>query len=167
MKTTKIRTLEGAKMVNPIHVTVNVDMDVLKYDAEIIGIGFMNLAGRVWRATKKAAKFVWKAAKYVTKETIKNVQYDLQFYPALFTSLVDVCRNSLWPAIKLNLALLWFNLSILFSSIPLPSINLGEHINETKDQILLLVDKTMKYKRELDSDNSDMQQLLITMNGAA
>ena len=163
MKTTKIRTLEGAKLVNPIHVTVNVNMDVLKYDLEIIKIGAMNLAGRIWKAAKKAANTVKRAVQITAKVTIENIQYDLEFYPKKASELADAWMNKWWPTLKLDFALLKFNLCILMSSIPLSDVNVGEGVTNVKDQILLLVDGLTKYKREINNDNSDMYQLLLCM----
>ena len=158
MKNTKIRTIEGAKLVNPVHIYV--DKDMLNYDIELLKIVGWNLACKIGRGLKKLANAVEKAAKYIAEKTVENIQYDLEFYPEKMHELADAWNNKWWPALKLNFALLKFNLSILMSSISLPDINIGESVNNTKEKILLLVDNVTKYKRELDNDSSDICQLL-------
>lgn len=161
MKNTKIRTLEGARLVNPVRVYV--DKDTLNYDIELAKIAGWNLACKIGRGLKKLAKAVGKAAKYIGEKIVENVQYDLEFYPKKASELANAWTNKWWPAIKLDFALLKFNLKILMSSIPLPDINVGEGVTNAKDQILLLADTLVRYKRELDSDDSDMYQLTLYM----
>ena len=158
MKNTKLRTLEGAKLVNPVHIYV--DKDTLNYDIEVLKIAGWNLACKIVRGLTKLAKAVGKAAKYVAEKTVENVQYDVEFYPEKMHELADAWNNKWWPALKLNFALLKFNLSILMSSISLPDINVGESVNNAKEKVLLLLDNITKYKRELDNDSSDICQLL-------
>ena len=163
MKNTKIRTIEGAKLVNPVHVFVYVNKDTLNYDIELVKIAGWNLVCGIGRGLKKLAKAVGKAAKFIGEKTVENIQYDLEFYPEKMHELANAWTNKWWPAIKLDFALLKFNLNILLSSIPLPDINVGEGVTNAKDQILLLVDGLTKYKRQIENDNSDMYQLTLYM----
>jgi hypothetical protein len=163
MKTTKIRTIEGAKLVNPVHIFVYVDKDTLTYDIELAKIAGWNLACKIGRGFKKLAKVVGKAAKYMAEKTVENIQYDLEFYPEKMHKLADAWSNKWWPALKLDFALLKFNLSSIMSKIPLSHINVGEIVINVKNQFLLLVDDLTKYKRGLDNDSSDMYQLLLCM----
>jgi len=161
MKTTKIRTMKSAKLMKPVHITVDVDMDAIKYDAEVIGITISVMAGRAWRLakkiTKKAAKLIKEAATFVATKTAENVRYDMEFYPQMAAQLADKWKTETWPALKFDWNLMMLNFELMFD-MKIPSIN----IRDSK-----LVNRFMQLVNSIrhNSNNCNVNKpLLLTMN---